>query len=325
MIDIILTINNYDFLEDCENVIKNIEKNDIKYVRFNLSKISNIDLFMEKIKFFQAKLPKVKIIIDLPYPKSKNRLYFNHTSNIIKIKRNHEYNLLFKKNNSTYAEETLFINGINFEADIDEYVDRKVVIGDGEGEFLLKKINGKYFLKALNDFDLIYGKAIHLSSGSLKHNQMNFSKFNDINIYAIMLSFVESACEVLGVKKQVNNEDVLLLSKIETEKGIENLDDIIRASDGVVIARGDLYLYSNKSLFWKNEKHILSRTRKFQKKVYVATDVLDSLKYRELPSRADIIDVSFAIYNGATGFVLSAGKFSIEKALSVITEIEECK
>ena len=117
-----------------------------------------------------------------------------------------------------------------------------------------------------------------------------------------------------------HRSDVQLISKIESQTGIDHLDEIIRVSDGVMVARGDLGLEIPfvQLPFWQQQ--IISKCRLANKTVIVATQMLDSMTLKPLPTRAEINDVYTATTALVDATMLSAetanGKFP---ALSIQT------
>ena len=147
------------------------------------------------------------------------------------------------------------------------------------------------------------------------------------NIDYIAASFVNSAKDVnelRSILKANNGEQIKIISKIESQTGINNIDSIIDASDGIMIARGDLGLeipYYDVPYY---EKLIIRKCRKLGKPVIVATQMLDSMEKTPQPTRAEVTDVYWATELGADSTMLSgesaSGDFPIE-AVRVMSTI----
>lgn len=124
----------------------------------------------------------------------------------------------------------------------------------------------------------------------------------------IAASFVNSAANVQQIRdllKSLNAEDVQIISKIESQVGVNNIDEIIEASDGIMVARGDLGLeipYYDVP-YW--EKIMIRKCRKAGKLVIVATQMLESMTDNPAPTRAEVTDVYFATELGADATMLS--------------------
>ena len=131
-----------------------------------------------------------------------------------------------------------------------------------------------------------------------------------VNHYA--LSFARNAEEVWEFRKLIFHEHILI-SKIETEEGVQNLKEIDKASDALLIDRGDLSKQVDLKELPKIQEYII-RTAK--KPVYVATNFLESMCEKNIPSIAEVNDVAATLKMGAAGLVLAAetaiGKHPVE-------------
>ena len=135
----------------------------------------------------------------------------------------------------------------------------------------------------------------------------------------IALSFVSTKEDVLLAReliKQHGREDMKIISKIESTTGVENLDEIIEESDGIMVARGDLGVEVPMEELPFLEKLIIKKCREQGKICVVATEMLESMKKSSRPTRAEVSDVAYAVTSGADAVMLSGettmGKFPIE-------------
>ena len=148
----------------------------------------------------------------------------------------------------------------------------------------------------------------------------------------LALSFVSSKDDVLEVKeilKNNNREDLKIISKIESATGIENLDEIIEVSDGIMVARGDLGVEIPMEELPHTQKLIISRCRHFGKICIVATEMLESMKKNIRPTRAEVSDIAYAVMSGADAVMLSGetttGKYPIETVSSMAMVCESAE
>lgn len=135
----------------------------------------------------------------------------------------------------------------------------------------------------------------------------------------IALSFVSTKDDVLEARellKQCGREDMKVISKIESTTGVENLDEIIEVSDGLMVARGDLGVEVPMEELPYVEKLMTQKCREQGKICVVATEMLESMKKSARPTRAEVSDVAYAVMSGADAVMLSGettvGKFPIE-------------
>ena len=131
----------------------------------------------------------------------------------------------------------------------------------------------------------------------------------------IAASFVRKASDVLAIREilEKNNAgDVLILSKIENQEGVENIDEILQVSDGIMVARGDLGVEITTEEIPIVQKMIIKKCNELAKPVITATQMLDSMIRNPRPTRAEVTDVANAIY--------AAGKYPVE-AVKVMASI----
>ena len=124
----------------------------------------------------------------------------------------------------------------------------------------------------------------------------------------LALSFVSTKDEVLEVRKilkENNREDMKIISKIESQTGMNNLDDIAIVSDGIMVARGDLGVEVPMEDLPICQKKIATTCRKYGKICIVATEMLESMKKNSRPTRAEVTDIANAVYIGADAVMLS--------------------
>jgi len=138
----------------------------------------------------------------------------------------------------------------------------------------------------------------------------------------IALSFVRSVNDVNIAKEFLaknKGEDIQLISKIENQEGVNNLEEIVKASDGVMVARGDMGVEIDFEKLPKIQKKMIKMCYKRGKKVITATQMLESMTSSPRPTRAEASDVANAIYDGTSATMLS-GETAIGK--HVIGSIE---
>ena len=121
----------------------------------------------------------------------------------------------------------------------------------------------------------------------------------------IALSFVQCAQDILSLKKIVQNR-ALILAKLEKPQAMDHLSEIIEASDGVMVARGDLGVEMAQEDVPCLQKKIVRISREIGKPIYVATQMLESMIHASSPTRAEASDVATAIFEGVDGVTLSA-------------------
>lgn len=114
----------------------------------------------------------------------------------------------------------------------------------------------------------------------------------------------QDVLEVVDILIENSNEHMSLISKIENEKAFDNLEEILKVSDGVMVARGDLGVNTDIEKLPYYQKKILSLANDYQKIGLVATDLLKSMKEEKTPSRAEISDIYNSVHDKCDGLVL---------------------
>ena len=150
---------------------------------------------------------------------------------------------------------------------------------------------------------------------------------NDFDFIAA--SFVRTADDVLEIRKILDEhgcDNINIISKIENMQGVENIDEIIRVSDGIMVARGDMGVEIPLEDVPVIQKMIIKKVYNADKQVVTATQMLDSMIQNPRPTRAEATDVANAIYDGTSAIMLSgetaAGKYPVE-ALHTMIKIAE--
>ncbi|HEX7034950.1 MAG TPA: pyruvate kinase [Pseudomonadales bacterium] len=136
----------------------------------------------------------------------------------------------------------------------------------------------------------------------------------DHEVDYIALSFVRTADDVRELRGLLRErgQNVKIIAKIEDQEGVSNIEDIVRAADGVMVARGDLGIETNIADLPNVQRRIVHAAAKWGKRSVVATHLLESMIDNPIPTRAEVTDVANAIYEGVDAIMLS-GETSVGK------------
>ena len=145
----------------------------------------------------------------------------------------------------------------------------------------------------------------------------------------VAASFVSCRQDLLDMKAFLDANgggDIGVIAKIENQSGVDNIEEICTACEGIMVARGDLGVEVPFTELPAIQKHLITKCRMLGKRVITATEMLESMITNPRPTRAEISDVANAVYDGTSAIMLSgesaAGKYPVE-ALRIMGEIAE--
>ncbi len=153
----------------------------------------------------------------------------------------------------------------------------------------------------------------------------------DEDIDFIAHSFVRSADDVMAVQKMLDERgsDIKIISKIENQEGVDNIDEIIDASYGIMIARGDLGIEVPLEKIPGIQRMIISKCEQKKKPVIVATQMLHTMINNPRPTRAEVTDIANAIYSRTDALMLSgetaSGKYPLEAVQTMVSIAEQAE
>ena len=203
----------------------------------------------------------------------------------------------------------------------------RILIDDGLVELKVLEIIDGTDIKciALNNGTLKNHKGVNVPNVKINLPAITKKDIDDIlfgienGIDFIAASFVRKASDVIEIRKilEENNADFIeIISKIENQEGVDNIDEILAASDGIMVARGDLGVEIQTEEMPLVQKELIKKSNLVGKPVITATQMLDSMMRNPRPTRAEVTDVANAILDGSSAIMLSgetaAGKYPIE-------------
>jgi pyruvate kinase len=202
----------------------------------------------------------------------------------------------------------------------------KILLADGLIELEVKEINSKEVLcTVINGGEISDKKGVNVPNKSLPLPAITQKDVEDLlfgismGIDFVAASFVRKASDVLEIRKILEENgasDVHIIAKVENREGVNNIDEIIRVADGVMVARGDLGVEIPVEEVPLVQKYIIEKCNKAGKPVVTATQMLESMMRNPRPTRAETTDVANAIFDGTDAIMLSgetaAGHYPVE-------------
>ena len=144
------------------------------------------------------------------------------------------------------------------------------------------------------------------------------------NVDFIACSFVSCKQDIIDIRNFLNENgsyDIDLIAKIENRAGVDNIEEILDVSNGILIGRGDMGVEIPFEELPSIQKHLIQTCRMLGKRVITATEMLESMIYNPRPTRAEISDVANAVYDGTSAIMLSGetavGKYPVESVATM--------
>jgi pyruvate kinase len=244
----------------------------------------------------------------------------------------------FRKNDKIriYMEEVLGDStkfSLNYRNLINDVTYNNIIkVNDGKVELrVIDKDSDCIICEVLNDGQIFNNKGVNVPGVKLnrpfvsKKDKADILFANEMKVDFLALSFVGCVEDVLDVNDlliEVGNDHISLIAKIENERAVDDMEEIIKVSDGVMVARGDLGAEIPAERIPGVQKTIIYKAHALGKVSIVATEMLSSMEKSIIPTRAEVSDVANAVLDGADAVMLS-GETTIGKYPVVTVEMME--
>ena len=301
-----------------EKKLKSLVENGVDAFRINFShSIQGIQKIVSKIRKVENQTKKrLSIIADLQGVKLR---IGKINANFINLKPNQKY--IFDNDKKIGDQNRVCFPYPSILRKLKK--GNKILLDDGKFTFkVIKKIpSGILTISQTRGCKISSNKSIHLQNFFIPFNSLTNKDKADIKIAKklgcnwIALSYIQNAKLVYQSRKLINS-DMGIICKIENKTALKNIDEIINATDAIMIARGDLAVDIGHSEVPQVQLDLIKKCSQYSKPVIVATQMLESMIESNTPTRAEINDVATAIFQGADVVMLSAetavGKFPIQ-------------
>ncbi len=213
-----------------------------------------------------------------------------------------------------------------------------ILLDDGNLEFVVEKVTGdEVHCQVITGGELKDNKGMNLPGARLTVDSLTKKDLEDLEfglaqkVDYVALSFVRQAQDIRQLREIVESKSkgTRIIAKIEKVEALDNLEEIVSLSDGVMVARGDLAVEVGQSLLPGKQKKIIKLCNSLGKPVITATQMLDSMVSHPRPTRAEVTDIANAVLDGTDAVMLSAetasGKYPvrcIETMDEIIREVE---
>lgn len=295
-------------IETIESLIK--EGVDVLRINFSHSTHKEAEFLIKSIRKINDSLSKnIAILADLQGPKLRIGDVVDDTNLNFGEKITIKTDKSFKGNKSK-----LFLNYQNLAKDIN--IGEKILIDDGK--IILKVIDtdGKDEVTAevLQGGELSSNKGFNLPNTNISQPALTDKDIDDAifsakhNVDWIALSFVRNGSDIKSLVKLLENNTshrIPIIAKIEKPEGVKNIDEIMKYSSGIMVARGDLGVEINAAEVPLIQKKLVNKAKKARIPVIIATQMMESMMKSLNPNRAEVNDVANSIMDGADAVMLS--------------------
>ena len=295
-------------IETIESLIK--EGVDVLRINFSHSTHKEAEFLIKSIRKINDSLSKnIAILADLQGPKLRIGDVVDDTNLNFGEKITIKTDKSFKGN-----KNKLFLNYQNLAKDINK--GEKILIDDGK--IILKVIDtdGKHEVTAevLQGGGLSSNKGFNLPNTNISQPALTDKDIDDAifsakhNVDWIALSFVRNGSDIKSLVELLENNTshrIPIIAKIEKPEGVKNIDEIMKYSSGIMVARGDLGVEINAAEVPLIQKKLVNKAKKARIPVIIATQMMESMMKSLNPNRAEVNDVANSIMDGADAVLLS--------------------
>lgn len=321
---IICTISDFR----CEvGFLRSLYENGMNVVRINTAH-ATIEGAQKVVNNVRAVSDKIAILIDTKGPEV--RLTKMDTDEGIYVKNGDELRI-YNNPEGISSQNAIYTNCATFVNDVP--VGARILIDDGSVELAVREKDEEKLTCLVRNAGVIKGKKsvnvpnVNIDLPALTEKDKMFVNWAiDADIDFIAHSFVRCKEDLLAIQEILDARDshIKLISKIENQQGIDNLEEILLNCYGVMIARGDLGVEVPAEKIPLIQKAMVDKCREYRKAVIIATQMLHSMIENPRPTRAEVTDIANAIFQRTDAIMLSgetaSGKYPVE-AVRTMTKI----
>ena len=306
-----------------KEMIKKLIKSGVDVLRVNFSHATHdeVERIVENVNDLRKELgSNVTLLGDLQGPKIR----IGELEKDIELKKNQSLSICSNLSESNGVDK-IFISYPSFAKDVNP--GENILVDDGKLIFKVISTNNKdtVDIKVVQEGVLKSRKGVNLPNTKISQPALTEKDIDDAKFAVnksfdwIALSFVRSKKDVLQLRELIESQcdyHIPIISKIEKPQAIEKIDSIIKVSNGIMVARGDLGIEIPAEEVPLNQKKIVAKCKKRGIPVVIATQMMESMIDSLTPSRAEVNDVANSVMDGADAIMLSGetsmGKYPCE-------------
>jgi len=289
---------------ESDEVLRDLAAAGVDVFRLSMAH-GDIPSCIERLRRVRAVAPSVAIMVDIPGPKIRAGSFGTSP-----VALNHGHRLeIVEAFGSTSTAEIIAVEREGVLANLK--VGDRVAIGDGGTALQIIEVGSSVVAEVVAAGSVMGKPGLSFPSTILNEHLPTaddadrIAALRDEEFEILAVSFVRSAFDMVSVRTALGRPDVLMMAKIETEEGINNLTEIVEVTDSLMVARGDLGVRLPIEDVPHLQKRIVRAGVRFARPVVVATQMLETMTYAQVPTRAEVTDVANAVLDGASAVMLS--------------------
>jgi len=311
-----------------EEMIERLIENGMDIARLNFSHDSHEahKMRIERVRKIAKGLnKKVEILCDLQGPKIRVQEFTNYPIHLC----DNDNIVLTTPSEETAADNEIVIEDPYLHTDVKKK--DVILIDDGQIELSVTNVAGhKIYCNVIRGCDLYPRKGVSLPFTETTTSALTDKDKKDLKFILtldpewVAISFVQNKQDILNLRELIGKNKARVMCKIERAKAIDNINDIIAESDGIMVARGDLGVEIPFQKLPIIQKQIIKRCNYVGKPVVTATQMLASMTKASIPTRAEVSDIANAVFDGTDAVMMSnettVGQYPVE-SLQVMREV----
>lgn len=295
---------------ESKEVLHEMILNGLNVARMNMSHGDHAEhgAKIDKVRELNASLgTSVGVLVDLAGPKIRIGDFATEPVKLVPGKK-----IILTTEKIIGDENRVYVNYENLPKEIKK--GNFVMINDGKQKLVVEKVEGKEITcKILVGGEIKSRRGVNLPGSYLSISAITEKDKKDIDFAVskkaefLGVSFVRTKKDILDLKDILKSKKwkPQICAKIETEEAIENFDEILEEVDGIMVARGDLAVEVPKEIVPIYQKKMIKKANEAGKFVITATQMLSSMQFSPVPTRAEVSDVANAIFDGTDAVMLS--------------------